>query len=302
MPHKWHKQNTKFPSDGNCVFTPRGEAFQSIIWQWSLVTPYPHEKTRLRKNWAENREQIFVAAPMAVDDILKWPIQNDFKKKIILRPETLKTGAANIFQAMPTSTSRAVPQPRRAAPPSSTPQSEASTPLPRPLFLHTLQYFLSRNPSRLWLSDHRDFRAIELLSPNPHPYPSVTPDPLLQPALTVQIMFQIHPRSHLEAKQSNFRSAPEVTERNGRRSGLPPASGSPSALKGNFRPHEVNFRSEYSTRRIASSWRRHSSLAGRPSAGPAAALAEGAILRPRSNFRSLQEGDVRAKRLVSLGF
>lgn len=187
---------------------------------------------------------------------------------------------------MPTSISRAVPQPSRATPPSSTPQSEASTPLPRPLFLHTLQYFLSRNPSRLWLSDHRVFRAIKLLSPNPHPHPSVTPDPLLQPALTVQIMFQIHPRSHLEAKQSNFRSAPEVTERNGRRSGPPPPSWSPSALKGNFRPHEVNFRSEYSTRRIASCRRRHSSLAGRSSAGPAAALAEGAILRPQTSVPS----------------
>lgn len=40
----------------------------------------------------------------------------------------------------------------------------------------------------------------------------MTHDPLLQSALTVQIMFQIHPSSHLEAKQSNFRSAPEVTK------------------------------------------------------------------------------------------
>ena len=46
------------------------------------LTPYPHEKTRLRKNWAEKREQVFVAAPMAVYDILKRPIQNDFKKKL----------------------------------------------------------------------------------------------------------------------------------------------------------------------------------------------------------------------------
>ena len=146
---------------------------------------------------------------MAVDDILKWLTQNDFKKKIILRPETLKTGAANIFQAMPTSTSRAVPQPRRAAPPSSTPQSEASTPLPRPLFLHTLPYFLSRNPSRLWLSDHRDFRAIELLSPNPHPHPSVTPDPLLQRLLLSRSLLTLGERKGLSLSiTEHFLSCP----------------------------------------------------------------------------------------------
>lgn len=184
----------------------------------------------------------------------------------MLRPETLQTGAANIFPAMPTSPSRAVPQPCRAAPPPSTPQSEASTPVPRPLFLHTLQYFLSLNLSRLSLSDHRDFGAVKLLSPDP-PDPSVTPDPLLQPALTVQIMFQIHPRSHLEAKQSNFRSAPEVTEREGSRraptrpGALPPSRGELSAL----------------TRRTSALTRRTSGL----STGPAELPSPGADTGPR---------------------
>lgn len=121
-------------------------------------------------------------------------------------------GSANTFPALPISPSRDTPLSPTAQPlPRLHPKARPRPCCPAPSFFTPFNIFFHGTPSQLGLSDHRDFGAVQLLSSDP-PHHSMTPDPLLQPALTVQIMFQIHPRSHLEAKQSNFRSAPEVTE------------------------------------------------------------------------------------------
>lgn len=57
------------------------------------------------------------------------PIQNDFKKKIVLKMETLKDKAANIFPGMPTSIQEPSPSPA-AQPLPLLRLRQASTPLP----------------------------------------------------------------------------------------------------------------------------------------------------------------------------
>lgn len=123
-------------------------------------------------------------------------------------------GSANIFPALPISPSRAIPSVLPRSPSlvyTQKPGLDPAAPPPlsshRPIHsltepLHSCD-FLTTGTSGPYGS------SVPIPAPHRH---SMTPDPLLQPALTVQIMFQIHPRSHLEAKQSNFRSAPEVTE------------------------------------------------------------------------------------------
>lgn len=215
--HKWHKRNTRFPFDRNWSFTPRREAFQFTIWQWSLTTPETREKPLLRKNWAEKLRAGFVAAPNGSE----WYTKTTDPERLgggrggrnILRLENLEMGSANTFPALRISPFKRHPLSPTAQPlPRLHPKARPRTCCPAPSFFTPSNIFSHGTPPRLWLSDHRDFGAVQLLSPDP-PRHSMTPDPLLQPALTVQIMFQIHPRSHLEAKQSNFRSAPEVTEK-----------------------------------------------------------------------------------------